>query len=66
MCSAGIRTKRTTAAQSSKSLESGKASRNVRGRCIRNGRSQSILASKWLIYRNGEIIGLMGPFCGCG
>lgn len=43
-------------------LESGKASRDVRGRCIRHGRSQSILASKWPIYRNGEIIGLMGYF----
>lgn len=43
-------------------LESGKASRNVRGRCIRQGRSQPIIASKWPIYRNGEIIGLMGYF----
>lgn len=43
-------------------LRSGKVSRDVPGRCIGRGASHEIRATKWPVYRDGRISGLMGYF----
>lgn len=43
-------------------LETGAVSRDVSGKCIRNGVGRNIRATKWPIYQDGEIVGLMGYF----
>ncbi len=43
-------------------LQSGQAYCDVPGECIRNGASRKIIATKWPIYKDGRICGLMGYF----
>lgn len=43
-------------------LSSGEVSRSVSGCCIARGTTRNIHATKWPIYRNGAIVGLMGCF----
>lgn len=43
-------------------LNSGEVSRSVEGSCIARGATRTICATKWPIYRNGKVSGLMGFF----
>ena len=43
-------------------LETGEATFLVPGTCIKDGQARDIVASKIPLYRNGEIVGLMGYF----
>ena len=43
-------------------LREGKSFRNVPGQCIIQGRLQHIVCSKWPVYEDGQIVGLMGMF----
>ena len=43
-------------------LRHGRMSRDVPGKCITKGVSRAILATRWPIYRDGRIAGLMGYF----
>ena len=44
-------------------LEQGKVIRDAMGKCIIRGTLHHIVASKMPIYRDGEIVGLIGRFC---
>lgn len=43
-------------------LREGKSFRNVPGQCIIQGQLQHIACSKWPVYEDGRIVGLMGMF----
>jgi diguanylate cyclase (GGDEF)-like protein len=43
-------------------LRTGKMHESVPGKCISRGVSRNILATKWPMYRNGKVCGLMGYF----
>ena len=43
-------------------LRSGTTSRDVVGRCIARGEARSIVSTKWPVYRDGRVAGLMGYF----
>lgn len=43
-------------------LRTGARSSNVPGKCIAKGVARDIYATKWPLYRDGEIFGLMGYF----
>jgi diguanylate cyclase (GGDEF)-like protein/PAS domain S-box-containing protein len=45
-----------------KVLKTGQTHKNVPGKCIAHGVTHNILATKWPIYKNGQISGLMGYF----
>ena len=43
-------------------LHTGARSSNVPGKCIARGVARDIYATKWPLYRDGQIVGLMGYF----
>ncbi len=43
-------------------LRTGEMHEGVPGKCISRGTSHSILSTKWPMYRNGKVAGLMGYF----
>ncbi|MBM6999959.1 EAL domain-containing protein, partial [bacterium] len=43
-------------------LDEGATLRDLPGMCVRRGENTRILATKWPVYRNGEVCGLMGYF----
>lgn len=43
-------------------IQTGKIHVNVPGRCIARGTTHTILATKWPVYRDGTVCGLMGYF----